>query len=692
MPDPEDTQGVPGPLVMENVLASIHSLKGEDGCVSLEIGVIEGSICFFVRATKKAAAMVESQLYAQYPDAEIEEVQKDPLKALDGEVVTVEELSLADPEVFPIKRHPQFDDVMRKVHVDPIAGITATLVRYPETGMRGHVQILFVPLRSKSFRKRALKFLPLLERGFSKRWTLWAKFFTKVHLARGWKRLVYFPIDMLIGGWRTWLPAQAHKISLLTGEETADEDLDEIRQASARTHDRETPPLAAADKVNRLLFMSTVRLVVIAPNARRDDTQTKLREMAGSFRQFALPQSNAFSEGQTWTTHALPERSRCSYLLSAEELATLWHLPGPLVKTPNLDWVISRKLEPPLNLPIAGASKKGDDVTVLGEAVFRGKRTAFGILPDDRRRHLYIIGKTGMGKSTLLGNMLHSDVLAGKGIALIDPHGDLVEGVLQSVPKRRANDVVLFDPTDRDFPISFNILECQNPYQRPLVASGLMSVFTKLWPDVWSGRMEHILRNTLLALLESPGSSMLGILRMFGDDAYRKKVVEGVSDPLVKSFWEGEFASWTQQYRTEAVAAIQNKVGQLLSIPFIRNIVGQVRSSLDIRHAMDTGKIILVNLSKGRLGEDTSAFLGSLLVTKFQLDAMSRADVPESERRDFFLYVDEFQNFATESFATILSEARKYRLCLTMANQYVSQLIIGDKNTALRDAVFGNVG
>jgi hypothetical protein len=385
------------------------------------------------------------------------------------------------------------------------------------------------------------------------------------------------------------------------------------------------------------------------------------------------------------------------YVLSVEEIATLWHLPTAIVQTPNIDWVLSKKLEPPINLPVPPKDGKPEKdqskhLTLLGEAVFRGSRTKFGIKTDDRRRHIYIIGKTGMGKSTLLENMLFSDIHAGRGIALVDPHGDLIEAVLKFIPKERSNDVILFDPADKDFPISFNILECRDRDQRPLVASGIMSVFTKLWPDVWSGRMEHILRNTLLALLETEGSSMLGIMRMFADDTYRGKVVSRLSDPLVRSFWEDEYASWSEKYRTEAIAAIQNKVGQLLSTPLIRNIIGQVTSSVDIRHAMDTGKIILVNLSKGKLGEDTSGFLGSMLVTKFQLEAMSRADIPEKDRRDFFLYVDEFQNFATESFATILSEARKYRLGLTMANQYVAQLLIGDKSTKLQDAVFGNVG
>ncbi|MEK7562840.1 MAG: type IV secretion system DNA-binding domain-containing protein, partial [Patescibacteria group bacterium] len=410
---------------------------------------------------------------------------------------------------------------------------------------------------------------------------------------------------------------------------------------------------------------------------------------AGSCRQFALPHTNAFRMLSPRVSETLPLGFTVHpYVLSVEEIATLWHLPTAMVQTPNIDWVLSKKLEPPIHLPVPPSS----DLTLLGEAVFRGSRTAFGIKTDDRRRHIYVIGKTGMGKSTLLENMLFSDFHAGRGIGLIDPHGDLVEAVLKFIPKERSNDVILFDPSDKDFPISFNILECRDRDQQPLVASGIMSVFTKLWPDVWSGRMEHILRNTLLALLQTEGSSMLGIMRMFADDSYRGKVVSRLSDPLVRSFWEDEYASWSEKYRTEAIAAIQNKVGQLLSTPLIRNIIGQVTSTVDIRHAMDTGKIILVNLSKGKLGEDTSAFLGSMLVTKFQLEAMSRADIPENDRRDFFLYVDEFQNFATESFATILSEARKYRLSLTMANQYVAQLLIGDKSTKLQDAVFGNVG
>lgn len=685
-----------GPLYMEPAIAALHSLRGAGKQVHLEIGLVNGKISFFVRANPNAVDLCESQLYAQYPDVDIEYITKDPFIAADTEEVSYVDLQLTDPEVFPIKRHPQFDDMLTRVNVDPIAGVTSTLVRYAKPGMRGHVQCILAPMAS-SYRRRALRFLPLLEKGLPTVSARYAAFFAKVQLARGWKGWALLPISIVMGGFRAW-PGFAKffqgNISLTTGEvdtsTVSDYDTD---NASTRTHDRENGASGAIDKVNRQLFMCTVRLSVLHPKGQRAEAARKLQEMASSFSQFTLPQSNGFAAGAVHhASQIVHELAKKSSILSTEEIATLWHLPTLTVQTPNIDWVLCKKLEPPINLPVAATEQSPEDLTVLGASVFRGHREEFGIRTDDRRRHMYCIGKTGMGKSTLLENMVFSDIHAGKGVGVIDPHGDLIEAILRFIPKSRSNDVVLFDPADTEYPLSFNILECANADQRVLVASGIMSVFTKLWPDVWSGRMEHILRNTLLALLENEGTSMLGIMRMYADDDFRRKIVSKVSDPLVKSFWVDEYESWTDKYRTEAVAAIQNKVGQLLSTPLIRNIIGQVKSTLDIRHAMDSGKIVLVNLSKGRIGEDTSAFLGSMLVTKFQIDAMSRADVPEKDRRDFYLYVDEFQNFATESFATILSEARKYRLSLTMANQYVGQLLIGDKNTALRDAVFGNVG
>lgn len=677
-----------GPLYAESAISALHSLPGKSP-VGLEIGMApNGKIGFYVRSSVDAVRLTESQLYAQYPDIDIEYVTEDPFDASEDEVVLSVDLTLTDPEIFPIKRHPQFDDMLTRVNVDPIAGITSTLSRYPVPGIRGHVSIVIQPLTG-DFRRRALRFLPLLEKGMSAVSVRHAALFSRLQLARGWRRIAYMPFALLLGGFRAWPGfSKFLKAPSILGTESA-YDPEDMAQASARTHDREDGITGAADKMNRLLFTCNVRLSVITPKEHKALAEQKLLEMVGSFRQFALPHSNAFGAGkvQEETTVHHGMRSR-PYVLSTEEIATVWHMPTILVQTPNVDWVLSKKLEPPNNLPLAERA----DVTVLGEAVFRGERHKFGIQPIDRGRHAYIIGKTGMGKSTILENMVFSDIHAGKGVAVIDPHGDLIDAILKFIPKNRSNDVVLFDPADKEYPLSFNVLDCPDPSQRDLVASGLMSVFMKMWPDSFSGRMEHILRNTLLALLEAEGSSMLGIMRMYADDAYREKVVSSVTDPMVKSFWNDEYAVWTEKYRTEAVAAIQNKVGQLLSTPLIRNIVGQVQSRLDIRHSMDSGKIILVNLSKGKLGEDASAFLGSMLVTKFQIDAMSRADIPEEERKDFYLYVDEFQNFATESFATILSEARKYRLNLTMANQYVAQLLIGDNGTKLRDAVFGNVG
>ena len=330
---------------------------------------------------------------------------------------------------------------------------------------------------------------------------------------------------------------------------------------------------------------------------------------------------------------------------------------------------------------------ESDNINFFGQTNFRNVKKRFGIKIDDRRRHMYVIGKTGMGKTAMMQNMAVQDIQAGRGVAFVDPHGESAEALLDYVPSSRINDVVYFNPADLDFPISFNVMESVAYEFRHLVASGLMGVFKKIWPDVWSARMEYILNNSILALLEYPGATLLGVNRMLADAEYRQKVVDKVQDPVIKAFWTTEFARYTQRYETEATAAIQNKVGQFISAPLIRNIIGQVQSTIDMRKIMDEEKIFIMNLSKGRIGEDNSTLIGALLITKLQLAAMSRVDIPEAERKDFYLYVDEFQNFATGSFASILSEARKYRLALIMGHQYIAQL-----EEEVADAVFGNVG
>lgn len=300
---------------------------------------------------------------------------------------------------------------------------------------------------------------------------------------------------------------------------------------------------------------------------------------------------------------------------------------------------------------------------------------------------MYLVGKTGMGKSTILENMIIDDIRTGKGVMVVDPHGDLAEKIVEYIPQNRVNDVIYFNPADIDYPIAFNVVEQVEPHLRHLVASGLIGVFQKLWADSWGPRLEYILRNAILAILDYPGSTLLAVTRMLSDKNFRKKVIEKIQDPVVKSFWVNEFAGYANNFASEAVSPIQNKVGQFLSSSLIRNIVGQVKSSIDLRDVMDSGKILIMNLSKGRIGEDNSALLGAMMITKVQLSAMSRVNILEKDRKDFYLYIDEFQNFTTDSFANILSEARKYRLNLIMAHQYIEQL--GEK---VKPAVFGNVG
>jgi len=331
------------------------------------------------------------------------------------------------------------------------------------------------------------------------------------------------------------------------------------------------------------------------------------------------------------------------------------------------------------------------EINFFAKTNFRNQEQVFGIKKDDRRRHMYVIGKTGMGKSNMLENMAIQDVRNGEGICVVDPHGEFAEKLIEAIPTSRINDVVYFNPADKEFPLAFNILEAVEEDKKNLVASGMMGVFKKIWPDVWSPRMEYILNNTILALLDYPGSTMLGVNRMMSDKNFRKRIYPKIKDPVVKSFWLNEFDKWEDRFRKEAVAAIQNKVGQFLSSAMIRHIVGQPKSTIDMRETMDKGKILIVNLSKGRIGEDVMRLLGGMVITKIQLAAMGRVEIPEEDRKDFYLYVDEFQNFATESFANILSEARKYRLNLILAHQYINQLIF-DGNTKVRDAIFGNIG
>ena len=328
-----------------------------------------------------------------------------------------------------------------------------------------------------------------------------------------------------------------------------------------------------------------------------------------------------------------------------------------------------------------------DEIESLGETTFREQRRAFGIRPKDRRHHVYVIGKTGTGKSTLIKNMVIQDLRLNHGVALIDPHGDLVEDILNFIPKTRTNEVVYFNPADKENPVAINILEAKGDDEKHLVASSLISVFRHLWKEFWGPRLEHILYNCVLALMDTPGQTLLGVYRMLVDDEFRKLIVGNIKDPVVKMFWVDDYENYDLRFRKEIISPVQNKVGQLLTSPQMRNIVGQPKSSVDFGFVMDNKRILLANLSKGKVGEDKSNLLGSAIITKMYLSALERQNLPEEQRKDFYLYIDEFQNFSTDIFPSILSEARKYRLNLNLAHQYLYQLPEGIKH-----AVFGNIG
>ncbi len=328
-----------------------------------------------------------------------------------------------------------------------------------------------------------------------------------------------------------------------------------------------------------------------------------------------------------------------------------------------------------------------DHSVSIGNRYVWGGEQPFALRRADRRHHTYIVGQTGSGKTTLLRNLILQDIAAGEGVGVIDPHGDLANDLLDYIPTWRTDEVVYFDPSDFDYPISLNLLANVPSHQRHLVTSGIIAAFKGIWGDSWGPRMEYILANAVAALTECSNVTLLSLQRLLTDEPYRQRILRQVEDPAVLQFWHSEFASWDARFRAEAVAPIQNKIGQLLLAPPIRNILGQVKRKVDARFMMDRGRILIANLSKGKIGADKCNLFGALLVAQFQLAAMSRAKMAEHERRDFYMFIDEFHNFATDAYAEILSESRKYRLCLTLSHQYTAQL-----HEKTKDAIFGNVG
>ncbi len=442
-------------------------------------------------------------------------------------------------------------------------------------------------------------------------------------------------------------------------------------------------------------FTSAIRLLVAAPT--EPQAKALIDSVAGSFGSYANGDGNSLrlsrpnNRKKKKFVEAIyartADQSPAGQVLSTKEIASLWHLPSKTLSSlQNLSWGTSVLSDSPENLPTADSPER-DTINYFGRTVHKNQIKTFGIKHFDRRRHFYVVGKSGTGKSTLIANMAINDIRNGQGLAIVDPHGDLCDILLDYIPSYRVNDVIYFDPSDQTRTFVINPLEVKNEAQKELVASGIIGIFKKLFAFSWGPRLEHILRNTILTLVNVPDSSFMDVPRILTDREFRAEKLKYIDDPVLLRFWRDEIDNVQPRQLEEAIAPILNKVGQFLSSKTIRNVVGRPKSTIDIEDVMNSGKILLLNLSQGYLGEDSAALLGAMIITKFQIAAMNRVSIKEDERKDFFLYVDEFQNFATESFAKILSEARKYRLCLIMANQFMSQV-----PEDIRSAILGNVG
>jgi hypothetical protein len=442
------------------------------------------------------------------------------------------------------------------------------------------------------------------------------------------------------------------------------------------------------EKISYPGFKTSIRLI--------SNTNKSLTELSSAFGVYTRADGNHFSTkksgifgGKNVIPDALNRVVTGNDILNILELATIWHLPSDKIKTTGIAWGTKVLSEPPENLPSAITATEEDKLHInfFGRTIFKNRDTIFGIKDIDRRRHIWAIGKTGTGKSTLIANMAIDDIKKDRGLAIIDPHGDLCDIILDYIPKRRINDIIYFNPADTDYPIVINPLEVTNKEEAELVVSGIVSIFNKIFGFSWGPRLEYILRNSLLTLAQVPNSTLKDVPLLLTNKLFRQRVENTVADPTMLAFWRDEFDKMPDKLQQEAISPILNKVGQFVTSPLIRTVIGQPKSSIKLDDVMNDGKILLANMSQGRLGEDNAALLGAMLITKFQLAAMHRVSMDEEARRDFYLYVDEFQNFATGSFIKIMSEARKYRLDIMLANQYMAQI-----PEEVTKAILGNAG
>ncbi len=620
-----------GPAHLESLMDGWAAMCGHQG---FRLGIVSrhGLLVFLIDVPESCNRIVAMQLLNAYPGSQIHVLNDDLLRKHPPWCY----FRLA-PDAYPLKLHSQFIDTQSGVAIDPIESLMEAI----KTGQSGKASVdLWLniqpckPKQLEQCRRNSLYLkghspLPLVKSRF------------KFHASRAGLR--------------------SRMIAYL---------LREVSWPSA-------PPVEAEQKLTARLFTTTLELSLYSESNNAKFANRKKSEVASALKLLTHP-SSSFSEER--------KAARASFLLTAAEIATLWHIPTTAVHVPRIEKQEFIQLEPPPNLV---RPTDHPNILTLGRICFRNENYRFGIDMEARRRHLWILGKTGMGKSTLLQSIIHQDLEAGRGLAILEPHGDLVQSSLKLVPKRRKNDVIYFDPANSANLIGFNPLLVTQGSDKTLVADGVLSAFQKVFglDESAAPRLLHIFRNSLLSLVELPQATLMDVQRLLVEPLFRKSVIARVSNPVVRSFWLDEFGKWSHNDRTMFIASLQNKLGAFLTNEKLQRMLGDPKAKLNLRQIMDGRKVLIVNLSKGRLGEEASNLLGTLLATCMQLAAMSRADTLEADRHDFSIVIDEFQNFATPSIATFLSEARKYRTHLVIANQYTEQIA-----PEILAAIIGNVG
>lgn len=646
----------------ESFFAAVGGLKSQKGffkwmtgrsdAMTFEIVAHEGLIKFFFSVPRFLKQHIEEQLLAQYPDAHIEELEDFNIFSPTGTILG-SYLTFKRPIGFPIKTY-------KKLEGDPLNALTNALSKVPEDA---GVAIQYVVRSARpNWRKFGLKVARNMQQGMKLEEAVKGRKKGKGNLAQ----------ELIAPKSQEQQAQEQHRLSPL--EEEAVKGIEE--------------------KASKAGLSANIRIVVSSQNTAH--AQQALNNVVSAFAQYNIYQfGNSFSKKVPRSKKRIVRDfiyrhfdDRFKIVVNAEEMASLWHLPLPTTETPNIHWLGARRAAAPVTVPSEGEM-------FLGINEFRGQKKKCFIKRPDRQRHMYLIGKSGSGKSVFMRNMIIQDIQNGEGVCVVDPHGDLVESVLGHIPKERIDDVIIFAPGDTERPMGLNMLEVKSADQADFAVQEMIAIFYQLFPPEMIGPMfEHNMRNVMLTLMsdqETPGT-IAEIPRMFSDDDFAKKWVKKVKDPVVRAFWEKEMAKTSDFHKSEMLGYLISKVGRFVGNEMMRNIIGQSHSSFDFREVMDQQKILLVNLSKGKTGEVNSSLLGMIVVSKLQMAAMGRADMPEDERKDFYLYMDEFQNFVTESIATILSEARKYRLDLIMAHQYLGQLVSEGGKTEVRDAVLGNVG